>query len=73
MKTEIFADTGERASAYSKFDMRIPLKNVDELRETVREINETIEKLNRLVKNINHIYEHCYITISASSSDDQNA
>ena len=73
MPTDILTDNGNRALAYSKLDMAIPLKQCNELRKTVERINELATELARLVDNVNHIYAHCYITISASSQHEENA
>lgn len=68
--TDIATDKGGRAFADSKLDLAIPLSQCAELRETMKKINEISTELARLVDRANHIYTHCYITISADSSDD---
>lgn len=69
---DIATDNGDRAFAYSKMDIAIPLRQCAELSKILDKINETAKKLALLVDDVNYIYAHCYITIS-SDSDQQNA
>lgn len=70
--TDILTDKGNRAFAYSNFDMAIPYCQSGELGEIMHRIKELSDELHQLTERANQIYAHGYVKISINSHQDDS-